>query len=364
MKNNPFGLYIHIPFCEKRCKYCSFYSTTNKDTQSEKIFFNALVKHFNSFSLNDKKELSSIYFGGGTPSIMSLDFYTDVFNFLQSRFKFSDNIEVTVEFNPEHIVNQYLVNLKKLGVNRVSIGIQSLDDKILKSLNRIHSVNTAITAVENALSVFSNVSCDFIIGIKDAENEVENIKKFPFLDNISHLSIYILEGKKNFKLMASEEVQTTHYLKLSSLLERFGFFHYEISNFAKKGKEAKHNSLYWQGYEYVGLGPSAHSFLHSDGNIRRIAENSLLNEFLNGNFKPEIITYLKEDYVNEMFMLKLRLAKGVCLDKFNSRYQVDITKMCHKLYGKFDKYMNFDGVTISLNKQGFLISNEIFSEII
>jgi oxygen-independent coproporphyrinogen-3 oxidase len=364
MNNSGVGLYIHIPFCDKRCKYCSFYSTINKNNRSETNYLNALIKHIDFFRLKSDTCFSSIYFGGGTPSTVSADFYFILLSKISAYFNVAEEVEITIELNPEHISKSYLLRLKEVGINRVSIGVQSLDDRVLSKLNRIHSAKKAVNSVETALTVFDNVSCDFIVGIKDAPKEVENIVNFKFINSISHLSLYMLEGEKNIALMEDEDKQAKNYLILSDILEETGFYHYEISNFAKEGKTSKHNCLYWTGNEYIGIGPSAHSFFYTDGNIRRIAEKSSLNDFLENKFKPYLTTYSKNDYINEMFMLRLRLSQGVNVAYFNSRYKVDITKKCKKLSDKFGSLVVFDGKQIYLTKKGFLLSNNIFADII
>jgi len=363
MKFKKTGLYIHIPFCEQKCKYCSFYSKA-LDNIPEKQYLSSLFFHLDSFKLPLNKEISTIYFGGGTPSLMSCEFFYNFLNTINSKFKITKNIEVTVELNPEHITKEYLFKLKNVGVNRISIGTQSFNNSVLKNLNRIHSAEKAKKAIELALTIFDNVSCDFIIGIKGADNEIEYILDYPLIKEISHLSLYILEGDKNKNLMFDSDLTADTYMELSNQLELLGFSHYEISNFAKSGFESKHNSFYWEGEEYIGLGPSAHSLILSEQNPLRIAENSKLDAFLDNRFLQETTEYEYEDFVHEMFMLGLRLKKGINLEAFKKKYNMDVTGISNKLCQKFSDFINVNDTNISLTKEGFLLSNEIFQNIV
>lgn len=357
------GLYVHVPFCQNKCKYCSFYSIT-KGEIPEYSYLDSLLLNLDNFNLRNNIKFSSIYFGGGTPSLMSPDFFSKFFEKLAIDSQIEPNSEITVELNPEHVTKDYLKELKLIGINRVSIGIQSLNPLVLKYLDRIHSREKALEAVELALNYFNNVSCDFIIGIKNAKNEIDNIMNFQYLKQINHLSLYILEGDRNLSFMEDEDLVANKYLKVSEMLEENGFNHYEISNFSRDGFEAKHNLLYWEGEEYIGIGPSAHSLILSSGKPTRVAEKSNLIEFLSGKFKKEINIYENEEFARELLMLALRLKKGVNIKDFQGLYNFEIKEICNNIIKKFGTLIKIDENTISLTKKGFLLSNEIFETII
>lgn len=363
MFNNSFGLYVHIPFCESRCKYCSFYSTT-KGIINEEKFLNSLLSNLKQFEKYNLKNIKTIYFGGGTPSILSPVFFEKFLKKIRNYYKVDKFAEITIEMNPEHVTLNKLIKLRKIGINRISMGIQALNDETLKKLNRVHSKKTAIDALELICENFENVSCDFIIGIKNNKLEIENILKFKLLSKIKHISIYILEGEKNQNLMENEDKINRKYLKLSETMEKLGFSHYEISNFCKKGYESKHNCSYWKGNNYIGIGPSAHSLIVNKNEIIRIGDETSLNDFLNCDFNLNTVNYKREEFIKELFMLMLRMSKGVNLLKFNKKYEVDYSKLSNSLKLKFPQLINLKNNIISLNKNGFLLSNEIFQEII
>ncbi|NOZ12837.1 MAG: radical SAM family heme chaperone HemW [Acidobacteria bacterium] len=354
------GIYVHVPFCRSRCRYCSFYSVTGGTVPGPQEYAEALIRHFRSFQLPVPIAFNTVYFGGGTPSLMPASFFARVLDILSGMLQKNTISEITVELNPEDISTDYLKSLKSVGVNRISIGVQSTDDKILQKLGRSHTAEKAEEAVKQARSVFNNVSCDLIIGIEGEKTSADIILGSLPLAALSHLSLYMLDGEKNRKLAAGEDHTADLYMDVCVLLEEAGLSQYEISNFARAGMESVHNLHYWTGNSYIGLGPSAHSFLYP----YRIWDRSGLNRFMKGEFREGREHYTRNAFVSEMVMLSLRLRRGAKQREFKERYHIDLFGRFGWLAEKFPHYVIQDQDGISLSREGMLVSNEIFQELI
>ena len=361
------GLYIHIPYCLQKCYYCSFYSITN--SIDEKNYARSLINHFlflkDKYKVNDS--FDTVYFGGGTPSILSLNFFEEFFVKLNRLMDIGNLSEITIEANPETLNEDFVKGLRQLGVNRISIGVQSVQSEVLKTLGRVHSVEKAVNSVEIALKYFNNVSVDFIIGVKGQEKlKVEEIFSFPFLEDLHHISVYMLEGERGGYLKCDDDIVARIYEESVLFLTSLGFKHYEISNFAKKGYEAKHNLLYWDGSDYLGIGVSAHSLKVDFENKRgvRFYEASHYPDFLKGNFlvKEDWISY--KSLVKEFFMLGLRMREGVDIQDFEYKWGVNIFKEFGFLMEKFQDFFKINRKRVALTLKGVLLSNEIFEELL
>ena len=252
------GIYIHFPFCKRKCFYCHFTKFTYEKELVDK-YLNYLVKEIHLRS-NLNYKIDTIYLGGGSPSLLNEEQLSMIISAIYRYFNIENKAEITIEANPEDLTYKKLNYIKKNGVNRLSIGIQSFVKKDLVYLKRNHSVKQSIKAVENALNAgFSNINLDFIIGLpaqtqKTLEYNFSKLKGF----DISHVSAYILEGIKKDKY--SEERDNELYFFTKDLLEFIGYTHYEVSNFSKKGFQSKHNLKYWQDKNYIGIGLSASSY--------------------------------------------------------------------------------------------------------
>ena len=316
------SLYIHVPFCKQKCLYCNFYSQTNLSRIED--FITALKLEIESHTETWKNEyFETLYFGGGTPSLLTPTQLEDILNFLQTHFKFSKTIEQTIEVNPETVTSNYFKELKCLGFNRLSMGVQSFDDTVLKFLGRIHNAEQAINAVHHALNAdFENLSIDLIYGIEDLNDKLwEESLTQVFNLKIPHLSAYALTVEEasvlaqKIKKQQLQEPDEDHILRQFKILmnrtEQFNFEHYEISNFALKGFRSKHNSNYWNHTPYLGLGPSAHSFFNGYRfwNTRKLFDYYQESEELS-----------QDDLYNEMIMLKLRLIEGIDLNEVEARF--------------------------------------------
>ena len=362
------GIYLHIPFCKKKCPYCDFYSICNLSLKEN--YVSALIKSIEFYS-DKNKCVDSIYFGGGTPSLLSTDDISSILHSVQNNFHV-ENPEITLEANPSSLSKTYLERLLKTGVNRLSIGVQSLDDNELSCLGRLHSKNQAISVIEDAKSAgFKNISADLMIGISHQTDAslIQSIEKLSEL-GVTHISSYLLKIEENThyyeikdKLnLPDDDEMADRYLLSVETLSRFGYKQYEISNFSKEGFESKHNLKYWRLEEYLGLGPGAHSFYNNERFYFERNLNSFLEMARNENFTPfsNGAPNLKEEYV----MLSLRLHDGISLKKAKE-LGID-TSLILSVSQPFIKagYMILNGENLYFTPKGFLVSNEIISKLI
>ena len=322
------GIYIHIPFCKQACNYCNFHFSTSL-RQKEKMI-EAIVKEINLTPVLangevEKEIVSTIYFGGGTPSILCIDDLKSIFVALQKKFIVADDIEITLEANPDDITKSKLQEWKTLGINRLSVGIQSFVEAELVWMNRAHNATESLLCIDKIREAgFANFSVDLIYGspLLSDEEWKRNVD-IVIEKNIPHISCYALtvEPKTALDKMIAQhkkenvdaEKQARQFLLLMDWMEQAGYEHYEISNFAKPGLRSKHNSSYWLGESYYAFGPAAHAF---DGQHRRwnVANNSLYIQSLQNNiipFEEEVLT--KTQQLNEYIMTSLRTMEGLDL---------------------------------------------------
>jgi oxygen-independent coproporphyrinogen-3 oxidase len=330
------SIYIHIPFCLKKCFYCDFYSVEDLTLQSNytKALINEIKLRARSDSEPDPAKIDTIYFGGGTPSTLSLILVEQILSALYKNFTIEKNCEFTMEVNPGTIDQDYLAGLKAMGVNRLNIGVQSFQDDKLKFLGRIHSVKQAKQAIEYSRDAgFKNLGIDLIYGIpnQNEKNWIKDLTK-ALSYKLEHLSCYMLTFEKNTQLYSklkqgliksvTKEELSSFFIKTSNLLTENNYIHYEISNFASSSKYlSTHNSNYWNQTPYLGFGASAHSF----DNTSRFWNHSAIKKYitdLDRNTLPvaerEILT--QEQKIIEMILLGLRTKKGVDLEKFGNRF--------------------------------------------
>jgi len=327
-------LYFHIPFCKQKCYYCNFHFSTSLNLIER--FIEALHKEIDLRHQElIEKNIRTIYFGGGTPSIIGISHIKNIINKCNSYYNFNPDIEITLEANPDDITQNFLKELSNSGVNRLSIGIQSFFDEDLKFMNRSHTATQAEDSIKKSQDIgFENINIDLIYGVSPIDIWKKNLQKTVQL-NVPHISSYALtiEPKTVFEKWIkekqikspNEELQNNEFYYMVDFLKENDFLHYEISNFSKKGLHSKHNSAYWKGKAYIGFGPSAHSF---DGKNKRswnIANNSLYIKGIfenNRNFESEILSY-KEKF-NELLMIGLRTMWGANLNKINAYFCGDV----------------------------------------
>ncbi|MCQ2308161.1 MAG: radical SAM family heme chaperone HemW [Bacteroidales bacterium] len=335
------GIYIHIPFCKSKCAYCNFFSVVTGKQRAD--FLDALKKEaVIRKSYINNEEVKTVYFGGGTPSLLKPDEIQSVIDVLYKNFNISGNAEITLEANPDTVSMELLKDFNTVGINRLSVGIQSFHDDDLQYLSRKHDSEHALQVLDWAnMTGFQEVTMDLIYGIPTLTEEkwARNLDIF-FSKGISHLSAYALTiepktalGQRIGKGVAApvdEDATIRHYEMLVERAEKEGFEHYEISNFAKPGHYSRHNCSYWTGEKYLGLGPSAHSFdgVSRQWNVANVTEYcKLISDFQNSLemnwFEKEILT--SDDRYNEYVMTSLRTRWGCDIveirEKFGEKYQ-------------------------------------------
>ena len=317
------GLYLHIPFCKSKCVYCGFYSTVNQKDIDK--YISTLSEELTLRESEVTESVKTAYFGGGTPSLLQPSQLHQILDKLHDRFKIAPDAEMTIEANPEQLTPEYCKSLKALGFNRLSIGVQSFHDDILRFLGRRHTAQEALDAIKNAHDAgFDNISIDLIYGVNERSNkqwcnELEKAFSIP----IRHFSAYALTVEENSLLYRrihqhktvepDEDLAARQYDILQETAVRSPFMQYEVSNYAVKGWESKHNSAYWQRVPYLGFGPAAHSF---DGTHRYWNAPTLATYFAQIAEKKTFYgheTLSKTDHYNEYLLLRLRTRSGIDL---------------------------------------------------
>lgn len=332
------GIYIHIPFCKQKCFYCDFVSYANQDKYFQK-YVQALNKEVNNFIDNNEFEVQTIYIGGGTPSLIDAKYIEEILHIFEKRNLLKEVKEVTIEVNPGTVTEEKLRNYKNSGVNRLSIGLQSTEDKILKQIGRIHCYDDFLNTYKMAREVgFKNINVDLMIGlpnqkILDVKNSLEKIIKLE-PEPPNHISVYSLIVEENTPIekmlesgeleLPDEELERNMYWYVKNFLELNGYKHYEISNFAKLGNESKHNLDCWNQKEYVGFGVAAHSYIDDVryGNIGNVEE--YIKNCENGEFgKNKVIDEVENDIFSkekEFMLIGLRKIEGVLIQDFKNKF--------------------------------------------
>ncbi|NNC83605.1 MAG: radical SAM family heme chaperone HemW [Flavobacteriales bacterium] len=368
------GLYIHIPFCLQRCHYCDFHFST--DMRYVDRMVDALVTELKNKASDWKQyTFQTLYFGGGTPSILEAEHLKDLLSAIHSEFSLESDLEVTLEANPEDMHPHKLKLWSEMGVNRLSIGIQSLDDSSLAGMNRAHTVEQAIEAIRAARTAgFDNISLDLIFGrpestISSVQNDLDGLLAF----RPEHISAYALtiesktyfshlERKGLLKPMESHEV-AEQFVMIGRVLEDHGYERYEVSNYARPDFESRHNSSYWSGEPYLGIGPSAHSF---DGERR--SWNVRSNHQYMRSMETDLDYAQSEELdvktrFNEYVMTRSRTKWGLDLDYARTAFGVDIEQRFEKeLTIYHGKYRILDGHLI-LNEEGLLMADRFSSDL-
>jgi oxygen-independent coproporphyrinogen-3 oxidase len=358
------GLYIHIPFCKQKCFYCDFFSAKYNSELANK-YIGSLIKHAQNFK---NKKIDSIYVGGGTPSILSYHQIQKLLSSLNNIFNLSQVKEFTFELNPESVSKEKLQILKEFGVSRLSIGLQSVEDQYLKYLGRVHDYKTFCIAYYAAKNAgFNNINIDLIYGlpnqsVNDWKNALERTSQF----DSQHLSLYPLSIEKNTSfykngVVSDDKLQREMYEKAVDILEQNGYIHYEISNWAKKNKEAFHNTNYWRNLEYIGLGAGACGYLNRNRykNIENIEK--YINLIENNSDCVIENEYINEQlYTTETIILGLRLlSEGLPLKCFKSSKHKDIL-----LKGLKENILVQEKDKIKLVQEYAFVSNQVISKFI
>jgi oxygen-independent coproporphyrinogen-3 oxidase len=365
-------LYIHIPFCKQRCHYCDFYFVTNTRLRAD--FIEALKSELISRHEELKEiPLTSIYFGGGTPSLLSVAELNDIFNCIFQYYQVAEAVEITLEANPDDLNKEYLHALRQTPINRLSIGVQSFFDEDLLYMNRAHKACESLDAIHCAAAAgFNQITIDLIYGTPGLTEErwIKNIETASSLP-INHLSCYMLTVEQKtplYKLIndgkwkAPEDMQSARQFDiLMNVAGKFGFEQYEISNFARDGHYSKHNTAYWFGKGYVGVGPSAHSF---DGKVRKWNVKSL-SKYIQHPLESEQEILSPNDQYNEYIMTRLRTKWGIDLAEVKERmgviYMNYLTPLLNKYIAQGDIIPN--GQFFILSSKGKMYVDRISSDL-
>ena len=369
------GIYIHIPFCKQACHYCDFHFSTNLKKKDEMVL--ALAKEIEMRKSEFQDEIvETIYFGGGTPSILQIADLKFLIDTVYKNYKVVENPEITVEANPDDLTENRIIELSNNKVNRLSIGIQSFFEDDLQLMNRAHNVEEAKKCLEIATHYFDNISIDLIYGVPEMSNEkwLQNIET-ALSFGVPHISSYALTVEPKTALHSfiqkgiipqpDDEVAQEHFQILVDKLSENGFIHYELSNFGKENFFSKNNSSYWLGKKYIGIGPSAHSY---DGKNRgwNVSNNSLYIKSIQENKLPiEIETLTKTDRYNEYIMTGLRTIWGVSFERIEQEFGKTYLDYLNQQAAKFieDHLLFVDDNILRTTKKGKFLSDGIASDL-
>lgn len=377
MENKEIGIYVHIPFCKRKCDYCDFISYSNKDSKIEE-YVQAVIKEIKS--QNVKSQITTIYIGGGTPSYIDSKFIIEIMNEIRKK-NISANPEITIEVNPGTVTQKKLKDYKKAGINRLSIGLQTTKDELLEQIGRIHNFKEFLDAYDMAREEgFKNINVDLMLGlpnqrIKDLKESLQKIIEL----NPEHISVYSLiveDGtpisnkiQKGELKLPEEDLERNMYGYVKNTLELNGYKHYEISNFAKKGYESKHNMNCWNQKEYIGIGVSAHSYR----DITRYSNTENLEEYIknikNENFERNRIIHeiqKEDDTKKEYMILGLRQIDGIKISKFKEKFGDNPIYLFRSELKKLtdEKLICIDEDTIKLTNKGIDLANLVWEEFV
>ena len=366
LEDNSLGIYIHIPFCKTKCSYCNFYSLCSGDADALNNYTDCVCERICKWGSTLNKTVDTIYFGGGTPSLIGAENVSKILGAIRANFKV-DSKETTIEVNPGDYSILDFKKLKACGIDRVSIGVQSTEAGELKILGRRHSIEEVMRTISALKGAdIKNFSVDFILGTPTQTlSTLDKFMNFCTANQIPHVSAYLLKLEENTPLyinksryrFLSEEESGQFYEYFSNGMKDRGYGHYEISNFALPGFESKHNLKYWNLSDYLGIGPSAHSMV----NKKRFYYSDNLNDFIDkGFYTSDGLGGSEEEYV----MLKLRLREGLRSGEYKLRFGKNIPEKYFEKAKMFQKMglVEIEGDSFALTTKGFLVSNRIICE--
>lgn len=372
------GIYVHIPFCKSKCEYCDFYSIGGgRDKRLTDDYLQTLADHIKETgALAPDYRVDTVYFGGGTPSFFGAENLEKILDEIHRHFRLTSDAEITAEANPDSVTLSGLRRMLRAGFNRLSIGVQSDDDEMLKKLGRPHNFQQAKQAMELARKAgFANISLDLMYGLP---NQTVSQWKETVLNIISlrpeHISCYGLKVEENTPLwtykdcanLPSDDAQAQMYLEAVKLLEEYGYEQYEISNFAKKGFHSRHNMKYWTGEEYLGFGPNA----ASDFGGRRFTIIRDLKRYISGIANEQAVLDENEEIpmrerAGEYIMLRLRTAQGICREEYEKQYLLPFAPLEDELQHYADNGLAKKvGKRWRLTPSGWLLSNQIILQLL
>ena len=372
-----YSLYLHVPFCRQACHYCDFHFSTTLKRKPQLV--NALCKELELRKTEATMPLQTVYLGGGTPSVLSFGELSVLFSTIHQNYSIAPDAEITIEVNPDDFTSHSelsLAQIKSLGINRLSIGVQSFFEEDLRLMNRVHTANQAIAFLEEATNLFENITLDLIYGIPNMSNErwIKNIEK-ALSFGIPHLSAYALTVEhrtalynfiKKGKIPPTNDLQAREqFYLLKELLENEGFIHYELSNFGKEGYFSRNNTAYWQQKKYMGIGPSAHSYNGTERYWNIPHNIKYIQQISKGILPQEKELLSKKDLYNERIMTGLRIQKGISLSDiekdFGSHYSNYLKKEALPYIEKGLLLLENDHILTS--KEGLFLSDGIASDL-
>ena len=369
------GIYIHIPFCKQACHYCDFHFSTSMKKKDEMVL--ALAKEIELRKGESQYEIiETIYFGGGTPSVLTIDDIQFLINSVYEHYHVVENPEITLEANPDDLDNEIIIQYANSPINRLSIGVQSFFEDDLQLMNRAHNSAEAKKCLEFATQHFDNISIDLIYGMPNMSNEkwLQNIET-ALSFNIPHISSYALTVEPKtalHKMIKSGSIPTLdddlaqqHFHILIDKLQENGFVHYELSNFGKPDYFSKNNTAYWLGKKYIGIGPSAHSY-NGESRSWNVANNSLYLKAIAENKLPSETEILsKTDQYNEYIMTGLRTIWGVSLERIETEFGTKYLDYLHQQVEKYisDNLLEIENNVLKTTKKGKFLSDGIASDL-
>lgn len=371
------GIYVHIPFCKQKCSYCDFISYCDKNDLIEK-YIKALKQEIKDSSVNEY-EISTIYIGGGTPSYIESKYISEILKTIKQKYNISRNVEITIEVNPGTATKEKLRDYVEAGINRISIGLQSCNNNLLKMIGRIHTYEEFLSTYKLAREVgFKNINVDLMIGLPnqtldDVKKSLEEISKL----NPEHISVYSLiveEGTPIEKKIAdgqlklpNEELEREEYWEVKKFLESLGYKHYEISNFAKTGYESKHNLNCWEQKEYLGFGAAAHSYMKKT----RYSNTENIEKYINQEMQSKQLHIVhevqkEEEQKKEYMLLGLRKIDGVQISSFKNKFGCNpIMEFKNELKKLTQEgLIKIDLDQIKLTEKGIDLANIVWEEFI
>ena len=365
------GLYIHIPFCLSKCTYCDFYSVS-KDTETMELYTNAVIDEIERVAEKLKSnEVDTIYIGGGTPSVLPLYLLEKIVNSVYNHFNVKLK-EFTIEANPA--TNIPLSQYREFGIDRLSLGVQTLNDRLLSLIGRRHDKTTALSTIDEARKYFKNISCDLMLGLptqtmSDVEYAVNELSSL-----VNHLSVYMLKLSNGVKMqrdidsgilfLPDDDLTVDFYDKAFSIMRDNGFSRYEISNFAHNGFESLHNLKYWKREDYIGIGASAHGFVEGYRYFNPSSIKDYLHGINYGKNAVELELVTKNDAMFETIMLALRLKEGLNVDLFNNTFNANFNLLYEQPLSIVKSFIEFINGNVRIKEEYMLLESAIAREFI
>lgn len=375
------GIYIHIPFCKKKCEYCDFVSFSGIENMQEEYVKALIIDIKNSSKLVSDYKIDTIYFGGGTPSYIDSKYIVDILKIIKENYKVLDDAEITIEVNPGTADKKKLSDYKNAGINRLSIGLQSTHNRLLQLIGRVHNYDEFVSTYKLAREVgFENINVDLMLGLptQSLDEIVSSVREIILL-NPEHISLYSLileEGtllnekvKKGELELTDEKLERHMYWRTKQLLEQAGYKHYEISNFAKETHESKHNMNCWNQNEYLGFGLAAHSYFDNKRFSRIINLKEYIKNIQENNFEKNIVIEEEQDReskAKEYMMLGFRKLEGISISEFERIFEINPLFYFRFEISKLEEegLIEVDLDNISLTRKGLDFANLVFEEFV